>query len=174
MSDSVFALASFGLLLYLGKPVLRRSARLSMSFVGASLKEGVLIFAHTLFLLSMNYFVTNFLLIDNRPDAWTALSLLPAAYILVWAFERSPFIFLTVYGLSAFLIERAAPPALSAYLLSALVLSLGLAVFQILMLGLQWRLRFSGIPKPLTGLPIFLVTAALLLLAVGRFLPIFF
>ncbi len=88
-----------------------------------------------------------------------------SAYLLNRVLKKSTSFFLCVFGICVFVVINRAEFPLWQLLQKAGSLAAGVAFFEFLLAGLKDKFLFCPVPKPLKGLPILFVTAALLALA---------
>ncbi len=90
---------------------------------------------------------------------------LSSAYLLNRVLKKSTSFFLCVFGMGVFVVINCAEFSLWQRLQKAGGFAAGIVFFEILLAGLKDKLLFCPVPRPLKGLPILFVTAALLALA---------
>jgi hypothetical protein len=111
------------------------------------------------------------------PAGWA----IEAGFFLSWAgsyalshfLKKNDDFFLVLFGLTVFVLKEPFLFSLAGRMAALAALVAAIFIFEILALGLKQRLLFSSVPGPLAGLPIFLITSALLALALTGLLTVF-
>jgi hypothetical protein len=113
----------------------------------------------------------------RMPGAWPGyrkeivLGLFFAApYGLARLRRRGRYFFLAVFAFCFWTVHSPNEISYVDYLARAVWIVSGFAVFRLLLAGIFRRIRISGVPKPLAGLPILLVAAAILAWAMQGFI----
>ena len=182
MNDGFFLIAGFGFLMWFGgnsgTGPGKRSGHVPEfpEFVPESVPiflQGFELFLGLVFLLSIHGLAAALGLPAAAEKKFFTAVLFLCAYLLKWILKRSDIFSLTLFVFAFVLAEREAPLFLPLRFLEAAFLASAASLFQFLMEGLRCRLLFSPVPKPLAGLPIYFLAAALLSLALNGFVKLF-
>ncbi len=116
----------------------------------------------TLLLILLYFFAIEIWLPANHEKEALILFLLPAAFALGQHQKESTPFFLTVFFVAYYSIQSKAEEVLINRVFLGIYLSLGVLLFETLLLGVMEKLQLSRIPKGVRGVPLFLIVASLM------------
>ena len=170
MTESFYLVAGFAFLLFLE----RKPSSGSLNFSSEAtflLKQAAEIFLSTFVILTLYFFGVHkpgFLPIAHE-------GLIPFSLILSYFYARffkKEFIFCLITLAFSYSISQGPLFSYAERVGLAALMSLGLALLQFGMEALRYRILFSQVPKPLSGLPIWLFSFSILLMACTGFLQL--
>ncbi|MBI3307067.1 MAG: hypothetical protein HYZ84_04610 [Candidatus Omnitrophica bacterium] len=160
MNAYLFFITAFGMILVFKKENGPKTLNTMLPFLEEVL---TLILGAVFLLLIYSFFLKIGIGLDFSREAGF-FSAWIGAYAISQALKKKEEFFLVLLGLTVFL--QSDSFVFSAGTSTALAhLGAGILIFEISMVGLRQRLLFSSLPQALLGLPIFLLTCALLTLS---------
>lgn len=116
----------------------------------------------SLLLILLYFFSVEIWLPSGHEKEALVLFLMPAAFALgQYQKESTPF-FLTTFCIAFFAIQSKAEEVLFNRVFLGFYLSLGVLLFETLLLGIMEKLQLSRIPKVARGVPIFFIVASIM------------
>ena len=143
--------------------------RFSRALLRDEIKVALRLFLATGFLLLIHAAIFKW----GRPIAFfrppLSLYIYPAAFLAARIQNRGEVFFISAASFTIFIGRSISSPR--SEMIAAALLVFAQSVMYVLFVGLKERLLLSSAPRPAAGLPIFLVTAGLLVLAVAALMP---